>query len=355
MEPAPASSDERMERSATSRDPQGSENNKKKKVRFDVSPTVDVGSELAVAGTDGTQRGTKRSAEDELLQRYRHEHAQRSHASQRPQSPDVLSNRVSNDAPPRTRTKSGDCTHACRTCRDNFRNLVAHFLQVTLLRFLSRMMCTTCGRKSTLITRTDPELRCGPISTVQMDGKPSESLGDHFSFPTSVDGQIGEVHHMAPVACHPIIKCGTSGCTGSCQPAVVEYGYHAVSIQPRAGFVGRPTRDLAHPCPIHWPPMELRERVTAVKLPLQPCLDIPAWFLRATRRGKSRLLECTVCSQSTREGPITLRASRISPSSLLVHVVPSFLQKKQELYPSCTKVSLCPRWVSSGFCGASIS
>ena len=94
--------------------------------------------------------------------------------------------------------------------------------------------------------------------------EPAEPPSDHFSFPTSVDGLTGEVHHMAAT---------TLG-----------------SSQPRAGFAGRPTRDLAHPCPIHCPPVELRERETAVNLPLQPCLDVPAGFLRATRRVNNRLL-----------------------------------------------------------------
>ena len=35
------------------------------------------------------------------------------------------------------------------------------------------------------------------------------------------------VHRMAPVACRPIIKCGKSGCTGSCPVPVVEYGFTA--------------------------------------------------------------------------------------------------------------------------------
>ena len=35
------------------------------------------------------------------------------------------------------------------------------------------------------------------------------------------------VHRMAPVACRPIIKCGKSGCTGSCPLSVVEYGFTA--------------------------------------------------------------------------------------------------------------------------------
>ena len=35
------------------------------------------------------------------------------------------------------------------------------------------------------------------------------------------------VHRMAPIACRPVIKCGKSGCTGSCPLSVVEYGYTA--------------------------------------------------------------------------------------------------------------------------------
>ena len=32
---------------------------------------------------------------------------------------------------------------------------------------------------------------------------------------------------MAPIACRPIIKCGKSGCPGSCPLSVVGYGYTA--------------------------------------------------------------------------------------------------------------------------------
>ena len=157
------------------------------------------------------------------------------------------------------------CTHACRTCRDNFRNLVARFLQENVLRFLSRMMCTTCGRKSTMMTQTDPEIRCGPISTIQMDGNPPSLQVITSLFPQVLMAKLAKVHNMAPDACRQIMKCGTSGCTGSCQPAVVEPGYHA-GKQPRAGFVGRPTRNLAHPCPIHCPPVELREKRNSIQV-----------------------------------------------------------------------------------------
>ena len=36
-----------------------------------------------------------------------------------------------------------------------------------------------------------------------------------------------EAHHTERVACRPIIKCGTTGCTGSCPTSVVGHGYTA--------------------------------------------------------------------------------------------------------------------------------
>ena len=96
-----------------------------------------------------------------------------------------------------------------------------------------------------------------------LDGwEPTESPGDHFSFPTSVGGQTGEVHHMAPVLVpqsssvvrlvHWILSARCGGIWVPLSP----------QIQPRAGFVGRPTRDPAHPYPIHCLPVESRERET---------------------------------------------------------------------------------------------
>ena len=45
----------------------------------------------------------------------------------------------------------------------------------------------------------------------------------------SVDESVcwDEAHRTEPVACCPIIKCGTTGCTGSSPLSVVEYGYTA--------------------------------------------------------------------------------------------------------------------------------
>ena len=242
------------------------------------------------------------------------------------------------------------CTHACRTCRDNFRNLVARFLQANVLRFLSRMMCTTCGRKSTMMTQTDPEIRCGPISTIQMDGNPPSLQVITSPFPQVLMARLAKdiTWHLLLVAqSSSVVRLGA---LDRVSPLWWILGTTLGSRQPRAGFVARPTRDLAHPCAIHCPPVELGERETAVKLLFQPCLDIPAVFLRAIRRVKSRLLECSVSSRSMTEILMTLRApvcpaSRIASLGLLVHVVQISRQKKQVLFPSCTKVSLCPRWM----------
>ena len=47
-----------------------------------------------------------------------------------------------------------------------------------------------------------------------------------------------EARRMELVACRPIIKCGTTGCTWSCPTSVVGHGYTAG--QTRAVFVGGP-------------------------------------------------------------------------------------------------------------------
>ena len=44
---------------------------------------------------------------------------------------------------------------------------------------------------------------------------------------------------MAPVACRPIIKCGKSGCTGSCPLSVVAYGYKAGRKPPTCRACGK--------------------------------------------------------------------------------------------------------------------
>ena len=47
------------------------------------------------------------------------------------------------------------------------------------------------------------------------------------------------VHRMAPVACRSIIKCGISGCTGSCSLSVVENGYNAGKKPATCGTCGK--------------------------------------------------------------------------------------------------------------------
>ena len=177
--------------------------------------------------------------------------------------------------------------------------------------------------------------------------EPTEPPGDHFSFPTSVDGQTGEGHHMALLLVAQSSSVVRLGALDRVSPLWWILGTTLGSRQPRAGFVGRPTRDPAHPCAIHCPPVELGEKRNSSQVAF-PAMSRHS--SRAIRRVKSRLLECSVSSRSMTEIPMTLRApvcpaSRIASLGLLVHVVPSSLQKKQELYPSCTKVSLCPRWM----------
>ena len=64
---------------------------------------------------------------------------------------------------------------------------------------------------------------------------PKAPLRSNFDDPEGWDTSRSEeecaqwdvVHRMAPVDGRPIIKCGNSGCTGSCPLSVVEYGYQA--------------------------------------------------------------------------------------------------------------------------------
>ena len=66
-------------------------------------------------------------------------------------------------------------------------------------------------------------------------GGPRAPLRSNFDDPEGWDTSGSEeecaqrdvVHRMAPVAGHPIMKCGISGCTGSCPLSVVENGYKA--------------------------------------------------------------------------------------------------------------------------------
>ena len=61
---------------------------------------------------------------------------------------------------------------------------------------------------------------------------------EEWELPCSVDESVcwDEAHRTEPVACCQIIKCGTTGCTGSCPLSVMDYGFSA-GKEPRAGFV----------------------------------------------------------------------------------------------------------------------
>ena len=48
-----------------------------------------------------------------------------------------------------------------------------------------------------------------------------------------------EVHRTEPVACRPIIKCGTMGCAGSCLLSVAEYGYTVGTGPVTCGICGK--------------------------------------------------------------------------------------------------------------------
>ena len=73
------------------------------------------------------------------------------------------------------------------------------------------------------------------IASFADPGGPRAPLRTNFDDPEGWDTssseeecvQRDEVHRMALVAGRPIIKCGNSGCTGSCPLSVVEYGYKA--------------------------------------------------------------------------------------------------------------------------------
>ena len=78
-------------------------------------------------------------------------------------------------------------------------------------------------------------------------GGPSAPLRSNFDDPEGWDTSGSEeecaqrdvVHRTAPVAGRPIIKCGTSGCTGSCSLSVVENGYNAWKKPSTCGTCGK--------------------------------------------------------------------------------------------------------------------
>ena len=83
---------------------------------------------------------------------------------------------------------------------------------------------------------------CGdtPIAAARPRASLRSNLDDpeEWELPCS-DGESvcwDEAHRMEPVACRPIIKCGTTGCTGSCPKSVVGHGYTAVKEPDTCGI-----------------------------------------------------------------------------------------------------------------------
>ena len=113
------------------------------------------------------------------------------------------------------------------------------------MRFLGRVMCTTCGRKSTLMTQADPELRCCPISTIQMDGNPPS-----FQVITSPFPQVLLARRAKNIT-GPLLLVGQSSnvvCLGAMElvsPLWWNMGTTLGSSQPRAGFERRRSASLS--------------------------------------------------------------------------------------------------------------
>ena len=120
-------------------------------------------------------------------------------------------------------------------------------------------------------TLVDPELHYGQISTTQKDGTPP--------FPRR-NAHSRTLYSMVPVAGHPIIMCGTSGCSGSCSLSAVENGYEAGKKPATCQTCGRifPRPNGRNVSPV----TSRSSRNTS------PCLDGQVWFPGATHRAIKR-------------------------------------------------------------------
>ena len=137
----------------------------------------------------------------------------------------------------------------------------------------------TCGRKSPFMTQTDPELRCGPILTTQMDGNPPSLQVIGSPFPQVLSARL------AKYIARTLLLVAQSS---SVERLVVRVRVRSLwwnmgtllgRSQPRAGLVEIRSCSPTSPCPIAYPPEVTRRRETAVEMPLLPCLDVPAGFL----------------------------------------------------------------------------
>ena len=166
-----------------------------------------------------------------------------------------------------------------------------------------------------------------------------------------------------PVACRPIIKCGTTGCTRSCPTSVVG--------QTRAGFVGRPIGFLGMFCFVggHIGPLEPREPgllsfnydkasssvpVSAVGGTSEPAV-ISSFSAEVTAPSPCPLRNVTSTPESSGEShgtvTVTRTAQRMS-SAHLVPVVPSgvelvsratYISRKKRVRETCRRQSKAGR------------
>ena len=128
------------------------------------------------------------------------------------------------------------------------------------------------------------------------------------------------VHRMAPFACRPIIKCGKSGCTGSCPLCVVEYGYEAGRKPATCRVSGktfpRPNVTLSNFFPVKSDKKKgnnsrnvLPSRLDAAETPHLPCLDGQVLFPGVTHRAILRHQKVRMQSWRTARSLIRLRST----------------------------------------------
>ena len=126
------------------------------------------------------------------------------------------------------------------------------------------------------------------IASFADTGGPRAPLRSNFDDPEGWDTSFSEeecsqqdvVQHMVPVAGHPIIMCGTSGCSGSCSLSAVENGYEAGKKPATCQTCGRifPRPNGRNVSPV----TSRSSRNTS------PCLDGQVWFPGATHRAIKR-------------------------------------------------------------------
>ena len=129
---------------------------------------------------------------------------------------------------------------------------------------------------------------------------------------------------MEPVACHPFIKGGKSVCTGSCPLSVVEFmGIQLQRSQPRAGFLGKNSRDRTSLSQTSYLPKVRGKRetgvatplpscLTAVETPLPSCLGNQAWSLGVIHLASNRSRMAKMQSWRTAQRLIKPRSTRRS-------------------------------------------